>query len=247
MAKLTSIHDTRNSGMVRRGWMPTFVQCLAVLIAITTAICHAASAAPVVGDTYVYRVVNGYNQETIGYLRHEITSASLPQGQIVSVTPDTPGLGLPRTEIYAADGNWLRHPLDSHGLATDYEFAPALPITPPLAAGEWSVRVNAMVPGHSTRRSVRIDGKVLGNEHVRVSAGEFDAVKVRRIIYPGDMGDFRTETRIVELAWYVPALGRSVRSETRSSWEVSCLRGPCKYYGDWQIVELTEFHAVSRQ
>jgi hypothetical protein len=209
-----------------------------------------AIAAPAAGDAYVYRVVNGYNNETIGHQRHDITAASTAQGQVVSVTVDTPALGLPRTEMLTADGHWVRHPLDSHGLATDYEFAPALPVAPsPLAAGQsWSVRVNAKVPSANTSRSVRVDGDVLGNERIRVPAGEFDTVKIRRIIYPRDAGDFKTETRIIETDWYAPALGRSVRTETRSNWRAqqSCRRGYCDYHGDWHIVELTEARTATR-
>jgi hypothetical protein len=220
---------------------------LLVLIAITVAMCAAAHAAPAVGETYVYRVVNGYNNEMVGYQQHEITAAGAAQAQAVSVTPDTRDLGLPRIEIYAANGQWLRHPLDNHGLATDYEFTPALPaVQAPAAGTSWSVRTNAMALPHSVRRSVRIDGDVLGNERIRVPAGEFDTVKIRRIIYPGDKGDFKSETRIVETDWYAPAVGRSVRTETRSSWQELCSRRYCTYHGDWHIAELTEVRAAAR-
>ena len=208
---------------------------------------HAASAAPAAGDAYVYRVVNGYNRETVGHLRHEITTAGTAQGQVVSVTVDTPALGLPRTEIVSPDGQWLRHTLDTHGRTTDYEFAPALPaVQTPAGGTSWSVRVNAMVPAQSAKRSVRIDGAVLGNERIRVPAGEFDTVKIRRLIYPGDAGDFKTETRIVEIDWHAPALGRSVRTETRSSWQELCSRRLCTYHGDWHIAELAEAPAAMR-
>ena len=81
---------------------------------------------------------------------------------------------------------------------------------------------------------------MLGNERVRVPAGEFDTVKIHRIIYPGDPGNFRTETRIDETDWFAPALGRSVRTETNSSWEEPCGRRYCTYRGDWHLRELTE-------
>lgn len=239
MARLTLIpafHYTKSA-----------VQGLLALIAAAVAIGAPASAAPAAGDTYVYRVVNGYNNEVVGHLNHDITAAGSAQGQAVSVTPDTRELGLPCTEIYAADGQWLRHPLDSHGLTTDYEFTPALPAAhTPAAGGSWSVRVNAMALPHSVRRNVRIDGRVLGNERIRVPAGEFDTVKFRRIIYAGDRGDFKTETRIVETEWHAPALGRSVRTETRSSWQELCSRRLCTYHGDWHIAELSEVRAALR-
>jgi hypothetical protein len=53
-----------------------------------------------------------------------------------------------------------------------------------------------------------------------------------------------TETQIFEYDWYAPALGRSVRTETRSAWgdtRSGCLRGArCDYRGDWHIYELAE-------
>jgi hypothetical protein len=238
MSRLTLVHD----------FVREFRHSSALaLIAIATVACHPASAATTAGDTYVYRVVNGYNKEMVGTLHHEITSASAAQGQAVSITPGTRDLGLPRTEVYAADGQWLRHALDNHGLATDYEFAPPLPaLQTPAAGNSWSVRVKATALPHSVRRSVRIDGDVLGNERIRVPAGEFDTVKMRRIIYAGDKGDFKSETRIVEIDWHAPALGRSVRTETRSSWQELCSRRLCTYHGDWHIAELTDIRAASR-
>jgi hypothetical protein len=236
--------------MTPRNFMPGLALALMAIVAIAALfnICNPAhAAAPAAGDAYVYRVVNAYNQETVGHLRHEITEASAAQGQVVSVTVDTPALGLPRTEILTPDGQWLRHTLSTHGRTTDYEFTQALPAVQTATGGNsWSVRVNAMVPAHSARRSVRIDGTVMGNERIRVPAGEFDTVKIRRIIYPGDAGDFKSETRIVETDWHAPALGRSVRTETNSSWQEPCLRRPCTFRGDWHVIELAEARPATR-
>jgi hypothetical protein len=164
------------SGFVRRWWTPA--RMLGVITA-AAAFCvpiSLAAAAPAAGDVYVYRLVNGYNRETIGYLQYEFTAATTAQGSVVSVTGDTPSLALPVTEIQTQDGQWLRHRLDNHGIAVDYEFTPALPsLMPPLAPGKsWTVRVNARVAGDTRNRSVRIDGDVLGQERIRVPAGEFD-------------------------------------------------------------------------
>ena len=225
----------------RMSWLTAFLAA-----AFCSPLC-AAAATPAPGDAYVYRLLNGYNGETAGELRHEITAASTAQGLVVAVTADKPSLGLSRTEIHTPDGQWLRHPLDSHGISTDYEFSTALPaLVTPAAGKSWSVRVNAKVAGENRIRSVRIDGDVQGHERIRVPAGEFDTVKIRRIIYPGDAGDFKTETRIVEIDWYAPALGRSVRSETRSNWQQLCHRGYCDYRGDWNVLELTEARAARR-
>ena len=216
------------------------------IFAIAATLCNPALvsvAAPAAGDAYVYRVINRYNGETVTHLRHEITSATTTHDVVVTVTPDSPLPALTRTEILTLDGQWLRRPLDSHGLATDYEFSTPLPaVAFPNHGKSWSIRVNARVDGDAKSRSVRIDGEVLGNERIRVPAGEFDTVKIRRFIYPGDAGDFKSETHIFETDWYAPSLGRSVRTETRSSWRTTqgCRRGLCDFRGDWHVIELTE-------
>ena len=248
--RVTQAAQRNNSGSARRRWTHWITLGLVTVAAALCIPVSIAATTPAIGDAYVYRLVNGYNHETVGHIRHEVTEATVAQGAIVSVTVDKPSLGLPHIEIHTQAGQWMRHSLDNHGIAVEYEFTPALPVyLSPLAAGQsWSVRVNAKVPGENTNRSVRIDGAVLGNERIRVPAGEFDTVKIRRIIYPGDAGDFKTETHIVEFDWYAPALGRTVRSETRSSWRAlsGCRRGYCDYRGDWNVLELTEAHAATR-
>jgi hypothetical protein len=202
----------------------------------------AAAAAPVTGETYIYRLVNGYNKESVGELRYQVDRVEADRYS-VSVTPDSTAAGVMRTEVYTKDGNWLQHPLASHGQRVEHVFASTYPAYAfPLEAGKsWSVRVNATVPGTSRVRRVRVDGTVMGNERIRVPAGEFDTIKVRRLVYPDDAQGFLLETKIVEFDWYAPALGRSVRSETRSSHvdTSQCgFRGPCEIRGDWDVLEL---------
>ncbi len=219
-----------------------FIMTLLAILFVAPA---SFAATPSAGDTYTYRLINGYNRETTGQIRYEFTAASTAQGQVVSVTTDNNLIGPDRTELYTSDGQWLRRTLDSHGVNVEYEFSPALPA---MSGGNaWSTRVNAKVPSENASRSVRIDGEVLGNERIRVPAGEFDTIKIRRIIYSGDREHMRGETRIVELDWYAPTLGRTVRSETRSSWRVSsCGRGMCDHQGNWNVLELTEAPGTKR-
>jgi len=106
------------------------------------------------------------------------------------------------------------------------------------------VRVNALVPGATSPRSVRVDGTVLGRERIRVPAGEFDTVKIRRVIYPGDAYFYLNETKIIEYDWYAPALGRTVRTDSRSEYidTSRCGRGggTCMFRGDWDVFELVD-------
>ncbi len=220
--------------------LPWFMALLAAVFCMPT---FAA-----VGDTLVYRLVNGYNRETVGTIRHAFAAGTSAQGPIVTVTVDNLSLGRTHTEIRTLDGQWLRHLLDSHGIPTGYEFMSALPtrLSPLMPGKSWSVRVPAKVEGGFRNRSVRIDGDIMGEERVRVPAGEFDTVKIRRIIYPGDAGDFKSETRIVEIDWYAPVLDRSVRTDTRSEWQEPCKRGYCTARGDWDVLELTEVLSTVR-
>jgi len=208
----------------------------------------ALAAGPSVGDTYVYRLVNGYNQQLRGQIQNRIEKIE-PSGITVIATPDNPHAGTTHTKIYTKEGNWLRHPVESHGAKVVYKFATAYPAYMfPLEPGQsWSVRVNATVPGEKNERSVRVDGKVLRVERIRVPAGEFDTVKIRRLVYPGDPNYDQMETQSIEFEWYAPALGRAVRIERRSEWiEPSrCgIASPCDFRGDWDVLELVEVRAA---
>lgn len=224
-----------------------------LLIACLFAASTLTTAASAHADAFVYRVINGYNKETVGHVRQEITPASTAQGQVLAISVDNPALGVARTELVTPGGQWLRRVLDNHGVPVEYDFDAALPaVQPPLTTGKsWSVRVPARVAGETRNRSVRVDGWVLGNERIRVPAGEFDTVKIRRAIYAGDADYFVSETRIYETDWFAPALGRSVRTETNSSWRDTrsgCRRiaSQCDFRGDWFVYELTEAPATAR-
>lgn len=226
--------------MMRALWVVAGA-CGAAACAMAAAL---AAGGPVVGDTYVYQLVNGYNNEVRAQLRYEVTGVEGDRTRF-TVTPDKAAGGLERTEVYTRDGNWLQAPVESHGRQVEYAFASAYPaFVYPLEAGKsWSLRVRARVADDPRGRSVRVDGKVVGSERVRVPAGEFEAIKVRRLVYPGDAGNFQSETHIIEFDWYAPALGRVVRSERKSEWQDGSRcdeRTSCVYYGDWSVIELAE-------
>ncbi len=195
-----------------------------------------------VGDTWVYRISNGYNNEVRGQVRYQVEHVDADR-TVVSATPDNPYLGPAYTVAYAKDGNWLRHPVSNHDQPVQYEFVPAYPayVFPLAPDKSWSVRVNATNPATGKISSVRVDGKVLGAERIRVPAGEFDTIRIWRHVYAGDWDGSRRETHIVETDWYAPALGRAVRSENSSQWldESQCDETGCsRPRGDWNVIEL---------
>jgi hypothetical protein len=88
----------------------------------------------------------------------------------------------------------------------------------------------------------------LGAERIGAPAGTFDTIKIRRLVYAGDWEGPLRETQILQLDWYAPALGRSVRAESSSQWlDVSrCSRSGCALFrGDWDVLELVS-HSAAR-
>ena len=208
----------------------------------------AAGATAATGDAYVYRVSNGYNNEVRGTISYRVEKVAADRID-VAVTTDTPSAGVARTESYTKDGNWLRHALVNHDQLHDYEFPQALQVyaLPGDTDGSWSVRVDAVDPATGRRNSVRVDGEVLGSERISVPAGTFDTIKIRRRMYAGDWDGFMRETRTLEIDWYAPALGRAVKSDSKSEWQdlSRCGRNGCPWFrSDWNIFELAEINAA---
>lgn len=210
-------------GAVAAGWLP-----------------RAAAATPAPGDTYVYRIIDGYNQEPRGQVSYRVDKTEANR-LFLSVSTERDGATLAATEVITTEGNWLRHAVINRDRAVDYEFAQAFPAYAlPLEDGkQWTQRVDAVDPQSGKTRSVRVDAAVVGNERIRVPAGEFDTIKIRRQVYAGDAEYNLRETTISEMEWYAPALGRSVRIATDSAYRDTA-RGPRNQVirGDWSIYEL---------
>ena len=227
---------------------PGLAVTLAAALFAFAAASPAVAAPPAVGDTFVYRVINGYNSEVRGHLRYRVDAVHVDR-VMITATSDTPFLGPPQTHSYTLEGNWLRHPLINHDQPVDYEFSPAYAAYEvPLDAGKsWSVSVDATAPVSGRRVSVRVDGAVAGSERITVPAGTFDTIKVKRNVYAGDAVGFLMPTNIFETDWYAPALGRPVRSEMKSEY-IDTSRGGGKgtrwLRGDWIVMELTELNAA---
>ena len=226
--------------------MRTLIVTAAAIVAASIAPAIASAASAVAGDTVVFRVANGYNNESRGQIQYHIDEINADR-VTVSASTDVPALGLQKTAIYTKEGNWLRHTLTNHDQPVEYEFSPPYPAYVfPLETGKsWSLRVTATNPVTGQRNSVRVDGEVLGSERISTPAGAFDTIKVRRRVYAGDWESFRRETNIVETEWYAPALGHTVKGDSKSSWEdmSRCVRSGCGFRGDWNIFELMEIRS----
>lgn len=207
-----------------------------------------AAAAPAVGDTYVYRVLNGYNNEVVGQVAYRVDRVD--GGQItLAVTPDRPSLGMPHTAVVTGDANWVRHTLINHDQPVEYDFSPPYPAyVAPLSAGNsWSTRVRATNAALNRTASVRVDGDVVGSERLTTPAGSFDTVRLKRRVYAGDWEAFKNETNIEETEWFSPSLGRPVKLDRKSGYidqQICSARLACTLTrGDWFIYELVSASA----
>ena len=199
----------------------------------------AQLAAPEIraGHSWTYAAHDGYTKLPLGTHEYRVQSV---QGDIVTVKATHSGREA--TELYTRDWNWRERPMTN---LQNFRYEPAYAALPfPLAAGKtWRAHVKATDPVTGKANSVRIDGTVQGWERVKVPAGEFDAIKVRRVVYAGNPDYFKTQEYIVETDWYSPHLGRVVRSESTSGhydFRRSCEDGNgCLWtQNDWSVAEL---------
>ncbi|HEU0290956.1 MAG TPA: hypothetical protein VFR39_09430 [Burkholderiales bacterium] len=189
------------------------------------------------GDSWVYSLHDGYTKLPRGKLEYRVNSV---QGDTVTV-----GLqhdGRQTTQHYTRDWNWRERPMTN---LQNFRYEPAYAALPfPLEAGKsWQAYVKATDPATGKENRVRIDGKVLGWERVKVPAGEFDTILVRRLVYAGNADTTRGEENISEYDWYSPALGGIVKHASSSSYydkTQGCDGRYCSAWvkNNWNVVEL---------
>ncbi|MBA2350572.1 MAG: DUF3108 domain-containing protein [Pseudomonadota bacterium] len=114
----------------------------------------------------------------------------------------------------------------------------------PLQAGRnWTMNTTVTADKRTFPATVR--GQALGWERIKVPAGEFDTLKIRRQVYLEDDEWWRSGTEVYEIEWYAPELRQIVRRETRSEYrDVARGRDPFGgnvIKGDWNIVELMSY------
>lgn len=198
-----------------------------------------------VGDGWAYSYHDGYTKLPRGTLEYRVRAV---QGD--SVTVEVQHDGRQSTELYTRALNWRERPMTN---LQNFRYDPAYPALPfPLEAGKtWQAFVKAIDPADGRVNRVRIDGKVLGWERVKVPAGEFDALKVRRLVYAGNHDVFRGEEHIAEFDWYAPKLGQIVKHVSSSGY-LDKMRGCDDFFsdcnwirGDWNVVELVNYHPAA--
>lgn len=222
--------------MFHRGW-------LAALLLLPSFI-FAQVGAPeyVAGEAWTYREINGFNNIERNTVVREVTGVSGGVAQMRTLTAD----GRLVDEAVLAGGT-LRDGWLSDRAAGVLD--PGLDLRPfPLNAGNaWTQRVTRIDRQFKDRRAVRVDGKVLGWETVKVPAGEFKAIKLERQMYLGDADPFRQQTIRTETEWYVPELKAAAKLQVREFYSEGSNLVPARFQpGDWFIRELTGFKRAGR-
>jgi hypothetical protein len=214
----------------------------------------AAQATPPeirIGDTWRYAVRDAFTKTPRGEVDYRVTQV---QGDTVTVEVRTGELV--STELYTRSGNWLRRPatnMQEFSYNPPYE-ALAFPLEP---GKSWKARSVATDPADGRSFPVMISATVQGWERIRVPAGEFDALKVHRVVYLDYWRQMvRGQSIIEENEWYAPSLGKIAKRETTSkylSWiygraNDGIMRvgrddgGPPRYVqDDWLIYELVSY------
>jgi hypothetical protein len=165
-----------------------------------------------VGDEWAYRTRDGFTGLDRGSQRYRVTEAG--SNQIVIAV--SRGGAADEVQVYDPQWNWMKRPATN---LQSFDYSPAYAAFAfPLAAGKrWQARVTATDPADGRRFPVSIEGVVLGWERVKVPAGEFDALKIRRFVF-FDYWEHtvRGRSEIVEFEWYAPAVKQAVRREASS-------------------------------
>lgn len=199
--------------------------CTALLVLVVSACANPLAQTPPAGVT---AQVAAPEPRTGFYFRYAVTDGftKVPRGSIEyrvsAVGSDTVTVAVrsgeqQSTEVYTREGNWLRRPATN---MQEFAYRPEYRAFDfPLAAGKtWKARAIATDPADGRSFPVTIEGTVLGWERIKVPAGEFDTLKIRRFVFldyflQGERG----QSVIQETDWYAPQLNHVARRETTST------------------------------
>ncbi|MGH8663273.1 MAG: hypothetical protein ACREUX_03305 [Burkholderiales bacterium] len=165
------------------------------------------------GTTWRYAVSDGFTKIPRGTVEYRVRGV---EGNVVTV--EVLNGTQESTELYSRDGNWLQRPATNMQM---FSYSPPYRAFDfPLVAGKsWTTRSKATDPADGRSFPVSIEGRVLGWERIKVPAGEFDTLKVRRMVYLDYFQQgVRGQSVIRETDWYAPALNQVVRRETTSQY-----------------------------
>ncbi len=195
-----------------------------------------------IGNYWEYAIRDGYTGLPRGVYRYTVSRAD-PGGVALDLTHDGQLLD---TQIFTPDLKGLQHPLRN---LQRFRYSPPYPAYAfPLYPGQhWRTIVSSTDPVTGRTYRTHVHAIVTGWRRIRVPAGEFDALEVRRQVYAGNMESFRLQEEITETDWYAPSVGFAVVSAGASS-HIDTSRGgdrrgaeALRVRGDWLIAELVRY------
>ena len=218
---------------------------------------NASAAAPAVavGDNWTYRVRDAFTGLERGSQNYRVTDSG---GDRIRVAVSREGAVGDEIQVFDREWNWLKHPA-TH--LQSFEYNPAYPAFAfPLAPGKtWRARLTATDPVDGRRFPLTVDGAVIGWERIKVPAGEFDALKIKRVVFFDYLEHtVRGRSEILEYEWYAPVVKQAVRREAsamylsylyggggstgfRRAGSMNGGGGPRFVRDDWLIWELTRY------
>ena len=164
---------------------------------------------PQPGRSWTYSKFNFFNSQLLAVERELVLSVE-PHGVVVR-RQEVNGQELPN-EIHQRWGSLLRDPVWDYPL----NFDTAVPLWPErlVVGAAQSIHTHYRQDGGSYRSWIQVHSVVRGWERVQLPVGEFDCLKVERMIRMQHHDPSRLETVRKDLMWLAPEVGRWVARET---------------------------------
>lgn len=202
----------------------------------------ASAPKPKVGDYWEYMVRDAYTGMVRGLYRYTVSRAD-PDRMVVDLTRDGERVD---TYIYTPDLKGIEYPLRN---LQRFRYDPPYPAYAfPMYPGQrWRSIVTSTDPVTGKSYQTHIHASVGDWRRIRVPAGEFEALEIRRSVYAGNAESFRLQEEILERDWFAPSVGFAVASEGYSSHiDTSRSAGgrgdpPLRVRGDWLATELVRY------
>lgn len=193
----------------------------------------------IVGDRWDYRELNGYSHEQQADIRYMVYQVDPPRLNVEVDGKPLSALRSGQIEEYAAPWAVSRDTIYD----CDNRYDAPLPLLParlePGARESWQSMVTTDPKERPRRWHVQIDA--LGYERVIVPAGDFEALRVRRLIKFEHPDFFRTQSARTEHLWYAPEVRRWVKREWHGEYLPKLRSRHPPLREDWIVWELTGF------
>ncbi len=191
------------------------------------------------GDEWLYDELNGYNRERMAEIRYVAEQGAPPVLRVEVDGKPLSSLRSGQREEY--DAAWVV----ARDAVYDFEnrYDPPLPLLPsrlePGTRESWQAMVTHNQKEKPLRWHVQIDA--LGIEQVKVPAGSFEALRIRRLIKFEHPDFFRNHSARTETLWFAPEVKRWVKREWLGEYlQKTRSRAPA-YREDWIVWELSRF------